>query len=117
LLAGLLLAKQAGAGLDVRMSAHAVLKHGEEAKAIRKCIDNNGPDSTWTFTSHRRKDHFIRTCQLPDGRWGIQIIQATARGLIERTAFVIKDGTFFQLKEYVTARAVEYTGNLMTLVP
>jgi len=113
LLACLLLARQADAGLDVRMSTHAVTKHGADATAIRKCLDNNnGSGNIWAFTSHRRKDHFIRTCQLPDGRHGIQIIQKIADGFKERTAFVVKDGTAFQLKEYITARAV-YIGTLI----
>lgn len=99
--------------LEMRMLAHPVLKHGEEATSIRRCLERNGPNEIWKFTSHRRKGFFIFTCLLDDGRWGIQIAQLTKLGeWIEKTAFVIKDGTPFQLKEYITARAIRFLGDL-----
>jgi hypothetical protein len=102
--------------LETRMANHAVLKHGAEATSIRRCLDSNGPNEVWEFTSHRRKGFFIFTCQLDDGKWGIQILQRTKLGQwIEKTAFVVKDGSAFQLKEYVTARAVRFVGDVTLL--
>jgi len=117
LLAGLLLASsEVEVVLEMRMASHALLKHGAEATAIRQCLEGKGPSSVWEFTSHKRDGFFILTCRMDDGRWGIQIIQRTKIGrLLEKTAFVIKDGSLFQLKEYVTARAVEFIGDVTLL--
>jgi hypothetical protein len=113
MLAGLLMAGQASVVLEMRMASHAVLKHGAEATAIRQCLEGRGPKEVWEFTSHKRRDFFILTCQMDDGKWGVQIIQRTKIGrLLEKTAFIIKDGSAFQLKEYVTARAVKFFGDV-----
>ena len=116
LLASLLWASKADVVLEMRMTNHAVLKHGAEATSIRQCLDGKGPNEVWEFTSRKRKDFFIFTCQMDDGKWGIQIVQRTKVGqLLEKTAFIIKDGSAFQLKEYVTARAVKFIGDVTLL--
>ena len=83
---------------------HSLAKHGAEAEAIHRCLDDNGPDELWAFTSWRRRDHYIQTCQLDDGRWGLRIIQRVKNGWNERTSFIVKDGSRERLVEYVTAR-------------
>jgi hypothetical protein len=92
---------------------HAVVKHGAEAEMIRCSLDQKGASEIFKVTSWRRPNHFIRTCQLDDDRWGLQIIQKTKNnGWIEKTAFVVKDGSRFELVQYVTMRAVKFLGNL-----
>lgn len=119
-LAGLLLLAVLAAGYylvevaQVGQADHAVIKHGADALAIRQCLDRYGPNEVWQMTSWRRPNHFIRTCQLDDGRWGLQIIQKTRlNGLIEKTSFVVKDGSLFELRQYVTARAVQFFDSLI----
>jgi hypothetical protein len=106
--------------LQVVNREHAVAKHGEQASQIRKCLDSNGPDQVWKFTSHRRDNHYIQCIKMDNGNddpgddhWGIRIIQRLKDGNYqERTSFVIKDGTRQQLIEYVTARAEQFFGAL-----
>jgi len=115
LLASLQIPATVDLALEMRMVSHPVTKHGVEATSIRKCLENNGPDRIWKFTSHRRSGFFIFTCLLDDGRWGLQIAQLTRAGeWLEKTAFIVKEGSAFELKEYVTARAVEFIGNVAT---
>lgn len=87
----------------VAATAHAVMKHGEQAKLIRQCLDNGGPHSVWAAMESTNK--FFQACQLNDGRYGIRIIERVKAGWRERTSFIVKDGTLTQLKEYLTARA------------
>jgi hypothetical protein len=102
-----------GHQVPVRAEDHAKAKHGLEAAKIRKCMDHPGPHDVWKMTSSHYPNHFIRTCRLEDGRWGLQIIQWTKdRIWREKTSFVVKDGTREQLTEYLTARAQEFTGSL-----
>ena len=106
-LAGLL-AILLAANVAILNGDHAVLKHGTEASQIRKCLDNNGPNETWKLTSWRRPNHYVQTCKLDSGKWGIRIVQITKEnGWIEKTAFVVKNGTKQELIEYVTARAIQ----------
>ena len=96
----------------VRNGAHAAAKHGADAIAIQCQLDNEPPHSVWQFTSWRRQGTFIQTTCLPDGRWGLRIIECTKAGWNEKTSFVPKDGSAVSLKEYVSARAVEFFGRL-----
>lgn len=116
LLAGLLGLLAVGLlAVAVQAREHAVIKHGVDAISIRRCLDNNGPNETWKFTSWRRKNHMIQTCKLGDDKWGLRIIQPTKNGWMEKTAFIVKDGTRQQLVAYVTARAVKFVGDLSTI--
>ena len=101
--------------LQVVPREHAVKKHGAEAETIRKCLNDNGPDQVWKFTSHRRNNHFIQCGKLDGDRdfWGIRIIQRMKDGRYEeRTSFVVKDGTRQQMVEYVSAKAERFFGSL-----
>jgi hypothetical protein len=104
-----------GRGNDVPVAngKHALAKHTADAKAIHKCLDGRGPSEVWKVTSLDYPNHFIQTCQLNDGRWGIRVIQWTKDRIFkEKTSFVIKDGTKEQLVEYLTARARPFAGKL-----
>ncbi len=93
----------------IALGVHAVAKHGTEAVAIRQACDEKGPHQIWQERSHPNK--FFRVCKLDDGRHGIQIVECTARGARERTAFVPRAshhpaGSLLRIIEYLSARAV-----------
>lgn len=65
---------------------HALV-HGADAIAVRQCLDNNGPFAVWQKPDGR----FVRLCNLPDGRFGMQICAADYNGeecFHEITSFV-----------------------------
>lgn len=108
-----------GRGNDVPVadSQHALAKHAAEANAIHKCLDGRGPHDVWRVDSLQFPNHFIQTCRLGDGRWGIRVIQWTRDKIFrEKTSFIIKDGTREQLVEYLTARAEPFVGKLGDLM-
>ncbi len=51
--------------------AHAVVRHGSEAQAVRNCIDQGGTIQTWFNLSNGRE---AIVCQLNETTFGIQII-------------------------------------------
>ncbi len=108
-----------GRGNDVPVAngQHALAKHEAEAKAIHKCLNGRGPHDVWKVDSPDYPNHYIQCTRLPDGRWGIRVIQWTKDKIFrEKTSFVIKDGTREQLVEYLTARAEPFLGKLGNLM-
>ena len=99
----------------VIFSAHATVKHGE-APAIRHACDNGGEIERWQALENPRK--FYRLCQTASGLVGLQIIECTARGARERSAFVpgksqFAAGSFARAFEYVSAKArITFLGGL-----
>lgn len=91
------------------VQAHAVQRHGADAEAIRKCLDNKGPQQLW-----RARDGatFYRLCQLDDGRWGLQSIVKEGEVWYEKTAFIRGDGSWKALMDYLQRFATRYTGTL-----
>lgn len=49
--------------------SHAVAKHGLDAELVRECLEKNPPSAIWRKPDGR----ILLLCQLPDGRWGVQI--------------------------------------------
>ena len=49
---------------------HALERHGTDAEAVRRCIENGGTLETWTNPQTWRQADI---CRLPDGRFGIMI--------------------------------------------
>jgi putative hemolysin len=81
------------AAVGLAYSTHAVAQHGSEARAIRKCIEQNGPAQVW----RDREGNFFKLCVLPDQRWGAQIIKRSAEDpskWVEKTAYVKGNGTW-----------------------
>jgi hypothetical protein len=81
------------ASVGIAYSSHAVARHGSDARAIRKCIEQNGPAQVW----RDREDNFFKLCVLPDQRWGVQIVKrASENGAkwVEKTAYVKGNGTW-----------------------
>ena len=102
--------------IQVRPRTHAVQKHGREALAIRDSCENKGPVEVWRSLSPSQPGKFFQVCELSDGRLGLRIIQCTAKGWLEKTAFVAKgalgNGTWERTIEYLSARAAPFEGKL-----
>lgn len=88
---------------------HAVQRHGADAEAIRKCLDENGPFQVWRTLDG---ETFYRLCQLDDGRWGLQAITKEGSTWYEKTAFIRGDGSWKALTDYLQRFATRYTGAL-----
>jgi hypothetical protein len=95
------------AGVTVALTAHSTNKHGADATAINRCLNNNGPNAVWQSNSWRQPNKFFQTCQLPDGRTGIRVVQRVKSGWKEVTSFVPKEGTAQNILEYLSARATK----------
>jgi Flp pilus assembly pilin Flp len=94
---------------QVQPNLHAVLRHGDEALAIRRCLENKGPQQVWKkFGSER----FILVCKLDDGRLGIQIVQKVKEKWEEITAFIPENGTPTQVRAYLMKYATKWNGAL-----
>jgi hypothetical protein len=94
----------------VALSTHAVVKHGSEALAIHRCIENNGPMQTWKSTVE--DDVFYELCELPDGRVGMRVMIYRLKEQINRTAFVPKDGSWMKVTDYLSKFATRYNGGM-----
>lgn len=55
---------------------HAINQHNAEAIAVRECLDQNGPFAIWQKPDGR----FLRLCNLPDGKFGMQICVSDYNG-------------------------------------
>jgi hypothetical protein len=67
---------------QIQYQPHAVEKHGSDALAIRKCLDDKGgADEIWRSFD---KKTFYLWCHLTDGRWGFMAIVQDA---IDRLSF------------------------------
>jgi len=93
----------------VVVQSHAVKRHGSEAEAIRKCLDNNGPFQIWRALDG---ETFYRLCQLDDEQWGLQAITKEGNTWYEKTAFIRGDGSWKALMEYLQRFATRFTGTL-----
>lgn len=91
----------------VVVQSHAVKRHGAEAEAIRKCLDNNGHFQIWRALDG---ETFYRLCQLDDKRWGLQAITREGNTWYEKTAFIRGDGSWKALMDYLQRFSTKYTG-------
>lgn len=92
--------------VDVVYTGHATAKH-DEASDIRKCLKDKGIYQMWRSRSWRTPFKFFRLCVLQDGRIGMQVVEWswTSWAWLEKTAFTPKNGTPFELREYLSAIA------------
>ena len=97
-----------GLTLNVLVNSHAVLRHGDDAVAIRKCLDKNGEYQIWKSLSD--PDKFFRICELKPGLFGFQIVQCIASGVCEKTAFIKGGGTWGELVKYLGKIATRFNG-------
>jgi hypothetical protein len=95
---------------EIKYQPHAVEKHGSDALAIRKCLnDKGGADEIWR--SFDRKTFYL-WCHLPDDRWGFMAIvqDAIDRLWYESTSFVKGDGTMGNLLKYMEKFGTKFNG-------
>jgi putative hemolysin len=86
--------------IAVATAPHAINRHGNEALAIRNCLDKNGPEMTF----RQRDGSFLLFCRLPDNRLGMQIVdkaKEAPHNWIERTAFVKGDGAWNTIRVWL----------------
>jgi hypothetical protein len=77
--------------IAVAYGAHALEKHGEDAQAVRQCMENNDPLEMWTKLTDGR---VFWVCRLEDGRFGIMITD----GNKEVTSFVYRASKGLKVK-------------------
>jgi len=95
---------------EIKYQPHAVEKHGSDALAIRKCLnDKGGADEIWRSFD---KKTFYLWCHLPDGRWGLMAIvqDVIDRLWYENTSFVKGDGTLEALLRYMEKFGTKFNG-------
>jgi hypothetical protein len=95
---------------QIQYQPHAVEKHGSDALAIRKCLnDKSGADEIWRSFD---KKTFYLWCHLPDGRWGFMAIiqDAIDKLWYESTSFVKGDGTMGALLKYIEKFGTKFNG-------
>jgi hypothetical protein len=92
-----ILAWVAYSALPVIFGTHAVARHGDDARAIRRCNMDQGPRFVF-----RAGDTYYLLCQLDDERWGLQAVKKGYKNLYnELTAFVKGKGTYRELMAYM----------------
>ena len=72
-------------------SAHAETKHGDDAWAVRHCLEQQDPLQVWV---HAATGRVFNVCQLQDGRFGIQICDGTR----ECTSFIYRASKGLKVK-------------------
>jgi hypothetical protein len=95
---------------QIQYQPHAVEKHGSDALAIRKCLnDKGGADEIWRSFD---KKTFYLWCHLPDGRWGFMAIvqDAIDRLWYESTSFIKGDGTMGTPLKYLEKFGTRFNG-------
>lgn len=98
--------------VNMDASNHAQNKHGWlEAQLIIDCLGKSGPHMGLRFKGIRDGRFYI-PCSLPDGRIGLAIFDKDGNNI---TAYVPKDGTWSQVREYILSRATRFTGALKWL--
>jgi hypothetical protein len=95
---------------QIKYQPHSVEKHGADALAIRKCLnDKSGADEIWRNSDRKT---FYLWCHLPDGRWGFMAIvqDAVDRLWYESTSFIKGDGTRDALLNYMRKFGTRFNG-------
>lgn len=96
--------------ITVVVSGHAVIRHGNDALAIRDCLDKNGDFQIWKSLTDANK--FFRICQFDRGQFGMQIVQSENGTVYEKTAFIKGDGTWGALMKYLGKIATKFNGHI-----
>lgn len=102
LIFGLVLALAVGA-FGVMLHGHAVAQHGQDAVAVRRCLNDSGPHMIFKASFG---DTWYLLCQIDPSRWGIQAVTKNGH---EKTAFVPGDGSPKAVLEYLQRIATRWT--------
>ena len=82
----------------VAYGAHAIERHGEYAQQIRQCLEQRPPD----LVMHNPFTGRDALCvQLPDGKYGVQIVEKAGEVCKEVTCFPNKSHTVEKLIRYL----------------
>lgn len=115
-----LLALAAGLALwgKIVLGDHATNRHGDEAAAIRKCLDEKGPYQAWIIKRGEEKTFYL-LCQLPDERWGIQLVKWSnaMRKWLEISAFVPESGALIEVVNYLKATGATIFKQVLPFAP
>ncbi len=95
---------------SVLVNSHAVIRHGDDALAIRSCLDTKGEYQVWKSLTDPNK--FFRICELKPGLFGLQVVQCVLGGNCEKTAFIKGDGSWSALMRYLGRMATRFNGGL-----
>lgn len=75
------------AAVSVGTSISHAFQHGADALMVQQCLDHKGHSSLWV---NPYNDHYIRVCELDDGRVGLQVVKKVKGKWEEVTAFIPK---------------------------
>jgi hypothetical protein len=109
-LLAIILAAVAGGLVTVSYRNHSIVKHGYDAYAVNRCLDDNGPAQVFQSRNVANDSKYFQTCLMSDGRWGLRVIACQAGRWVEKTSFVVGQGSVGELTEYLSARAVGFNG-------
>ena len=94
---------------SVEPTIHALQNHAaDEVIAIRTCFNKNG--DFMVFKSLTDPNRWYRTCQLPDGRIGLQVVVEQMEECVEATCFVPKDGSWARVRAYLERFSTRWKG-------
>ena len=72
----------------VQLNFHAILNHGDDADAVKQCLNKFGPYMTGWFKNKR-----YQICQIEPNHWGIHVVAKNEDGTWnEITAFIYRKG-------------------------
>ncbi len=94
-----------------KYTPHEHAEWHSEAADVRTCTENG--KSVMTFRGKRFSNRFAWLCQLPDGRWGVHVLEKVGEKWQEITAFVIGGAvTSGGAVEYLLRQYTKFTGLL-----
>jgi hypothetical protein len=70
---------------DIQAKSHAAEKHSADAVAVRQCLDDYGSMHIFFNPNSKR---YANICFMPDGKYGIRIVEEVNGKMQEVTAFV-----------------------------
>lgn len=87
-------------------------KHGTDALMVQQCLINKGHSSLWV---NPYNDHYIRVCDLDDGRVGIQVIKKILGKWEEITSFIPRHSGDFE--KYLVNSGAELVWDKEKILP
>lgn len=82
-------------------------KPRKEAEIIRDCSQQNGPVMVWQ--DQKNKKRFVQVVALPDGRYGIQVLERIGGRVEELTSYVPKENTLQEIEKRLSKGFALYT--------
>jgi hypothetical protein len=86
-------------------NVHAMTKHGPASVEVLKCLEQHGPASYWLNTQTGR---VLLPCQMPDGRYGVYIVERIGKAWENVTSFVTRYTTKGSVHGYLSNGAMQF---------